>query len=103
MLKSLCLSMNFLRSYILRSFIKLIPRFLAACFLLNIPMVYAQVLYSISGKVVDAHNGLPLAFVNIQVNDKMVGTVSDIDGNFNFSSSQPVSYTHLKLPTIYSV
>ena len=44
MLKSLCLSMNFLRSYILRSFIKLIPRFLAACFLLNIPMVYAQVL-----------------------------------------------------------
>lgn len=90
MLKSLCLSMNFLRSYILRSFIKLIPRFLAACFLLNIPMVYAQVLYSISGKVVDAHNGLPLAFVNIQVNDKMVGTVSDIDGNFNFSSSQPI-------------
>ncbi|HQN98042.1 MAG TPA: carboxypeptidase-like regulatory domain-containing protein [Bacteroidales bacterium] len=61
-----------------------------AGFILNLSKVHAQVLYTISGKVVDARNGSPLAFVNIQVNDKMIGTVSDIDGNFHFSSSQPI-------------
>lgn len=84
--------MNFLGFHIhnFKSFIKLIPLFLMAGFILNLSKVHAQVLYTISGKVVDARNGSPLAFVNIQVNDKMIGTVSDIDGNFHFSSSQPI-------------
>jgi hypothetical protein len=54
--------MNFLGFHIhnFKSFIKLIPLFLMAGFILNLSKVHAQVLYTISGKVVDAEMDLPL-------------------------------------------
>lgn len=44
-------------------------------------LVMAQT--SISGKVTDPSNGAPLAGVNIVVKGKVVGTVTDADGNFS--------------------
>ena len=38
--------------------------------------------YSVAGKVTDAQNRQPLAFVNIVVNDDQYGGMSDIDGKF---------------------
>ena len=47
--------------------------------------VIAQDLKSIKGKVVDA-SGIPLIGVNVKVKGTSVGTISDIDGNFNIKA-----------------
>jgi hypothetical protein len=52
------------------------------------PSLFAQ--YSLSGKVMDAKSISPLAFVTVIVNDARNGTYTDIDGNFNVQSSEPI-------------
>ena len=49
----------------------------------------------VSGKVIDADNRKPLAFVNIVINDSYKGGTTDIDGKFSLRSSETI--THLKL------
>lgn len=46
--------------------------------------------YFISGKVLDAQNKEPLAFVNIQINKNIYAGQTDIDGIFKISKSFPV-------------
>src|SRR5687768_3996759 len=48
--------------------------------LLAAPVLYAQT--TISGNVTDTANGESLAGVNIIVKGKVVGTVTDVNGNF---------------------
>ena len=50
-------------------------------FLLQRPLI-AQENVTITGQVTDVDNGEPLIGVNIVVKDKVVGTVTDTDGNF---------------------
>ncbi len=46
--------------------------------------------YSVVGKVIDAQNRQPLAFVNIVVNNGQYGGMSDIDGKYEISLSEPI-------------
>lgn len=46
--------------------------------------------YSIAGRVTDANNRQPLAFVNIVVNDGKYGGMSDIDGKYKISADEPI-------------
>ena len=45
---------------------------------------------TISGKITDKQNRQPLAFVNVVVNEGQTGTMSDIDGRFEISSTEPI-------------
>lgn len=47
--------------------------------------------YKISGVVLDSTNSQPLPFVNILVNDKPIGTTSDIDGRFTIQSNEAIT------------
>ena len=46
--------------------------------------------YSVAGKVTDARNRQPLAFVNIVVNDGQYGGMSDIDGKYEIRINEPI-------------
>ena len=46
--------------------------------------------YSIAGKVTDAQNRQPLAFVNIVVNDGQYGGMRDIDGKYEIRTDVPI-------------
>ncbi|NLA24533.1 MAG: carboxypeptidase-like regulatory domain-containing protein [Bacteroidales bacterium] len=48
--------------------------------------------YNLKGKVSDSNTGEPLAFVNIIYNQKNQGTTSDLDGNFNIESKEPIKF-----------
>ena len=47
--------------------------------------------YSVTGKVTDAQNRQPLAFVNIVVNDGHYGGMSDINGKYEILTQEPVN------------
>jgi iron complex outermembrane recepter protein len=47
----------------------------------------------ISGKVTDAGNGESIAGVNIVVKGRVVGTVTDVDGNFSLKVNEPPPFT----------
>ena len=55
---------------------------------------------TVKGTIID-ESGEPLIGVSIVVKGTSTGTITDFNGNF--SIDLPVSYTHLTLPTIYSV
>lgn len=46
--------------------------------------------YVLEGKVLDATNNQPLPFVNILINDQKSGAITDIDGRFRISQSEPI-------------
>lgn len=46
--------------------------------------------FTVVGKVTDAQNRQPLAFVNIVVNDGQYGGMSDIDGKYEITVAEPV-------------
>lgn len=46
--------------------------------------------YTVVGKITDAQNRQPLAFVNIVVNDGQYGGMSDIDGKYELSAPEPI-------------
>ena len=48
---------------------------------------------TISGQVTDADDGEPLIGVNILVKDKVIGTVTNSDGNFNFTVNESLPLT----------
>lgn len=50
---------------------------------------------SVSGKVIDAKTGAPLAFVNIVANAQRAGTSSDIDGRFSLNAGEPITQLSL--------
>lgn len=68
---------------------------LAACLtvLLSVTALYAQT--SISGKVSDSGTGESLAGVNIVVKGRVIGTITDTDGNFSLkvNDSPPLTLT----------
>ena len=45
---------------------------------------------NISGKITDKQNRQPLAFVNVVVNEGQTGTMSDINGHYEISSTEPI-------------
>lgn len=57
------------------------------CFLSS--ALFAQS-HAVSGKVTDAKNRQPLAFVNIVVNDGQYGGMSDIDGKYTIQAPEPI-------------
>ena len=46
--------------------------------------------YTVGGKVTDAHNRQPIAFVNIVVNEGQYGGMSDINGKYEISTDEPI-------------
>ena len=46
--------------------------------------------HTVSGKITDAKNRQPLAFVNIVVNDGQYGGMSDIDGKYEIQTPEPI-------------
>ena len=46
--------------------------------------------HSLSGRITDGQNRQPLAFVNVIVNDGLTGTMSDIDGKYEVTASEPI-------------
>ena len=48
---------------------------------------------TISGSVKDQSTGEPLIGVNIVIQDKMVGTITDTDGNFKLETSSETPFT----------
>lgn len=48
---------------------------------------------SVSGKVLDAQTGETLVGANLVVKGKVVGTISDIDGNFKLRTAVPLPFT----------
>ena len=46
--------------------------------------------YTISGRITDAQNRQPMAFVNVVVNEGLTGTMSDINGLYQISSNEPI-------------
>ena len=45
---------------------------------------------AVSGKITDAQNRQPLAFVNVVVNDGQYGGMSDIDGKYLIDAQEPI-------------
>jgi iron complex outermembrane receptor protein len=68
---------------------------LLAAFFLTFSVSTAFSQTTISGKVTDTKNGESLAGVNIIVKGKVVGTVTDVNGNFNLKVSDPPPFTLL--------
>ena len=46
--------------------------------------------HTVAGKVTDAQNRQPIAFVNIVVNDGQYGGMSDINGKYEISTNEPI-------------
>jgi hypothetical protein len=63
--------------------------FLFLLFVLPERTLFAQN-HVINGRITDAQNRQPLAFVNIIVNDGLTGTMSDIDGKYEVTASEPI-------------
>ena len=67
-------------------------RIFSLLFLLMVAMGQNLIAQShlVSGKITDAQNRQPLAFVNVVVNEGLNGTMSDIDGRYEISSTEPI-------------
>jgi len=66
-----------------------INRYLILFYIAFISFIYSPSLgqtYKISGKVIDAVSREPLPFVNIYLKGQSIGTITDFDGNFSFST-----------------
>jgi len=57
--------------------------------------VVAQNTTKVSGKVLQGDSGEPLVGVNITIKDKLIGTISDADGNFTLTTQTPAPFTLL--------
>lgn len=55
-----------------------------------IPFCLFSQQYTVAGKVTNANNRQPLAFVNIVVNDGQYGGMSDIDGKYEIQAQEPI-------------
>ncbi|TDK42808.1 TonB-dependent receptor [Algoriphagus formosus] len=76
------------------NFTKNLGRSMLTCFLLvslGVGSVFAQT--TISGTVVDADTKETLVGVNIIVKGKVIGTISDLDGNFTLNVNQEPPFT----------
>ena len=56
-------------------------------------MAYAQTKFA--GRIIDAKNNEPLAFVNIIYNSKNLGTTTDLDGYFTIESYEKIEYLQI--------
>ncbi|WP_439475355.1 carboxypeptidase-like regulatory domain-containing protein [Algoriphagus formosus] len=76
------------------NFTKNLGRSMLTCFLLvslGVGSVFAQT--TISGTVIDADTKETLVGVNIIVKGKVIGTISDLDGNFTLNVNQEPPFT----------
>ena len=71
-----------------RNFTKMI---LSSVFFVLFGLAHAQT--TVTGSVTDADTGEPLIGVNILVKGTVLGTITDVDGNFSFSSQSSPPYT----------
>jgi len=74
--------------------------FILFLFLLQ-SLSYAQI-YRVKGQILDSITNEPLAFVNIIINDTKQGGMSNIEGNFDLSLSQPIEYLQMSYVGYYS-
>ena len=68
--------------------ISLISVFISVIVLLT-TSVFADTRGKISGRVTDSETGRPLAGVNVYVAEQQIGSVSDINGNYNILNLPP--------------
>jgi len=54
--------------------------------------ISAQAQVEIAGKIADKDGGSPMAGVNIKLKNKLVGTVSNPDGHFSFTTKEPLPF-----------
>ena len=47
--------------------------------------------HTLSGKITDAENHQPLAFVNVVINEGLQGVISDIDGKYQITADEPIT------------
>ncbi len=66
---------------------------LCSLLLLAPTRLQAQSNVTISGQVTDVDDGEPLIGVNILVKDKVIGTVTNADGNFSFTVNESLPLT----------
>ncbi len=72
------------------SFVIKATRFLLSIILIIPAAVLFGQSHTLSGKVTDDRNRQPLAFVNVVVNDGLAGTMSDIDGKYEITATEPI-------------
>ena len=77
-----------------------------ALILLCSSWIFAQT-GSVKGKILDQDSGDPLIGANIVIDGTTMGAATDVEGGYLINNvpvgDHAVSYTHLTLPTIYSV
>lgn len=76
-------------------------RWLSFCLFFFCSFVYSQE-YVVRGNVRDSNTGEYLAFVNIMINNSSEGGMTDIDGQFNIPSSEPIKFLKLSYVGYYS-
>ncbi len=72
---------------------KLLSLFVLASFLWLLGHFEAIAQTTVSGQVTDSETGEGLIGVNIAIQGKVVGTITDADGNFSLSTSTPPPFT----------
>ena len=70
-------------------FLRIFPTLLLLFFILSSEALLAQQ-HTLSGKITDDRNRQPLAFVNVVVNEGKQGVISDIDGKYEITISEPI-------------
>ncbi len=72
-----------------RFFIKTFSFILFVTFLFSVESLFAQS-HTLSGKITDERSRQPLAFVNVVVNEGLQGVISDIDGKYEITTTEPI-------------
>ncbi|MDZ7604112.1 MAG: TonB-dependent receptor [Cyclobacteriaceae bacterium] len=61
-------------------------------FLLGIGTIFAQESITLKGKVLEKDSDEPLTGVNITIKDRLIGTISDTEGNFTLTTKTPLPF-----------
>ena len=70
-----------------------LSKIMLGVFLFFISATFVQAQTEVSGKVTDAKSGEGLVGVNIVIKGKVIGTVTDFDGNFSLTTNTPPPFT----------
>ena len=65
---------------------------LLVLFMIVVIPTYAHTAGNISGKVIDAKNGIPLVGVYVQIKNSLIATTTDLDGNYELKNIQIGTY-----------
>ena len=70
-----------------------LSKIMLGVFLFFISVTFVQAQTVVSGQITDAKSGEGLVGVNIVIKGKVIGTVTDFDGNFSLSTNTPPPFT----------